>query len=111
MTYKKLQTLMSAIGMHASTEQAKQFADIYRSSVKAGMTDGQAYAMVKLAYNATNGYTWEISKSADILEYHVKQENARKYPNGRDAEDLLAQKENRPSRWGTPEFHIAAKAI
>ncbi len=107
MTYRKLQSWMWALGMPTSNDEAKRFAAVYRAAVKVGMTDGEASAMVRLSFHASKGYAWEVGQDAQILERHVKIKNATEHPNGKDAEELAAEREGRPSRWGTPEFHRA----
>lgn len=110
MTYRQLQTWMWALGMPASNEEAKRFAAVYRAAIKVGMNDGEASGMARMSYDIAKGYTWKVAEDAQIVERHVKQKNAAEHPHGKDAEDLAAEREGRPSRWGTPEFHRSVVA-
>ena len=91
MTYKKVQSLMWAFGRPTLNEDAKRFAGVYRAGLKAGLTDGQAWALVSLAFDAASGYTWQIEQGGKALEHHVRLENARKFPNGKDAAELAGK--------------------
>ena len=101
----KIRTFMWSLGMPLPAERATHFADIYRAALKAGLDEKQASQFIKLAYYAAEGFTWEISPGAERLERATKERNAERHPNGKDAEELRAEREGRPSRWGTPEFH------
>jgi hypothetical protein len=103
---RRIIEIMWAMGMPT---QDDRFANLYRAALKAGLNNGQAFALVKDAYNAAKGYTWNLPEGSGI-HLRTQQRNAEENPNCKDAEDLLAIKEGRPSRWGTPEFHAAARA-
>lgn len=107
MTYRKLQGIMWALGMPMRDETARIVGRIFRDALRLGLTNGQATALVRIAYAAREGYTWRIPEDAGIMKYHTQIRNAAEHPNGKDAEDLAAAREGRPSRWGTPEFHRA----
>ena len=107
MTYRRLQAWMWALGMPTSNEQAKRFAVIYRTSIKAGMSEKQASMLIRSAYDAAQGYTWKLAEDARFLERATKERNATTHPNGKDAEELAAERDGRASRWGTQEFHRA----
>lgn len=109
LTYRKLQGLLWGLGMPTPDEQARNLAQVYRASVKAGMTDGQALAVVRLSYTVVRGYTWLVEPDAGAIKYQVQIRNAVLCPNGKDAEDLAAAREGRPSRWGTHDFHREAR--
>jgi hypothetical protein len=98
---RKIREQMWAMGM--PTHDAR-FANIYRAAIKAGLTDGQAFALTKDAYYAANGYEWQLANGSRLHVQTMKAEAAR-FPNGKCAEELRAQAEGRPSRWGMPEFH------
>lgn len=87
------------------TTDAK-FANVYRALLAAGLDDKQASAMVRQAFDAAQGYTWLLPAGSHI-HLATQARNAATHPNGKDAEDLKAAQEGRPSRWGTPEFHNA----
>lgn len=114
---KRIQTrqiieTMWALGM--PTNDAR-FANIYRAAIKAGLDEDQAFALTKDAYYAVKGYEFELagagespSKDKCRLRLATMRRQAREFPDGKCAEDLAAERENRPSRWGTAEFHHAA---
>lgn len=88
------------------TEDAK-FANIYRALLKAGLTDRQAFAIVRDAYDAERGYEWLLVQGSP-LHRATQEVQAERHPNGKCAEDLRAAHEGRASRWGSREFHSEA---
>lgn len=105
MTYRRLQAILASHGKPMTDAEAKTMAVIFRNAIKIGLSNGQAMALVRLTYNSARGYAWSLKWGADSLEHETKLANAAKFPNGKDAEELSAAREGRPSRWGTPEFH------
>lgn len=119
MTYLKLQSLLWSLGMPTNVAEAKALAGVYRNAIKSGCDEKQAFAIVKITRQAANRYTWCVdpknsgnNANAYYMLWRATQErNAVEHPNGKDAEDLAAMREGRPSRWGTPEFHRAALGL
>ena len=101
---RKIQEKMWAMGMPSSDAR---YANVVRAGMKAGLDFDQAFALAKAAYNASKGYSWKLIEGphSGSLYDATRARNAMEHPNGKDAEDLLAEREGRPSRWGTPEFH------
>lgn len=99
---RRIISAMWALGMPATDAR---FADVVRAALAAGLDDNQAFQLAKLAYDAANGYTWKITEGGQRLERATRDRNAREHPNGKDAEELDAERAGRTSRWGTPEFH------
>lgn len=98
---RKIMSIMWANGM--PTDDTR-FANVYRAALKAGLNSDQAFALIRDAYNASKGYTWLLSEGS-ALQIRTMMRNATENPNCKDAEDLRAIAEGRPSRWGKPEFH------
>ena len=98
----KIISVMWALGM--PTHDAK-FANIYRAGLKAGLTEAQAFELTKEAYYAAKQYDWQLPIGG--LQRATREANAAQFPQGKCAEDLLAQREGRKSRWGTPAFHLS----
>jgi hypothetical protein len=92
-----------------------RYAEIYVACIRAGLSDRAALNLAMQAHDVAEGYTWkfEPERHENVLprQLHriVKQENAIRSPNGKDAEELAAEREKRASRWGNPEFHHAAR--
>ena len=103
---RRITEALWALGMPTSGDECARFADVYRAARKAGLTDGQAFAITKEAYDAAHLYEWKLATGTPL--HHATQEaHATAFPSGKCAEDLSAQREGRPSRWGTPAFHAA----
>jgi len=83
-----------------------RYAGIIRAAKKAGLDEKQAYHLAVIAYRAAKGYTWDLPAGSPI-QRATKERNAAAHPYGKDAEDLLAEREGRPSRWGTAAFHAS----
>lgn len=103
---KRIQEFMWAGGRPATGTKSTNLANVYRALIAAGLDDKQAAAVLRLTYDAAEGYTWQLPDGSH-LRRATQERNAAKHPNGKDAEDLAADREGRPSRWGTPEFHRA----
>jgi len=101
---RRIHGWMWALGM--PTHDAR-YADIIRAALRAGLDEKQACHLAKLAFSAAEGYTWQLPEGSHI-QRATKERNAAEHPNGRDAEELAAEREGRLSRWGTPEFHQVA---
>jgi hypothetical protein len=84
--------------------QDARFANVYRAALKAGLNHAQAFALIRDAYNAAKGYTWQLPEGSAI-QLHTKMRNAAENPNCKDAEELRAIAEGRESRWDKPEFY------
>lgn len=98
---KQIQAAMWALGLPCTDAT---YANIMRSLLKSGMTEPQAFALTKQAFAAAKGYTWELPVGS-LIHATTQQANAAKSPFGKDAEDLRAAAEGRPSRWGQTDFH------
>lgn len=81
-----------------------RYANIVRAGIKAGLNLDQAFMLALDAFKASHGYSFDLPKGSGLYEA-TRRRNAAEHPNGKDAEDLAAEREGRPSRWGTPEFH------
>ncbi len=101
---RKIREHMWANGMPCNDSR---YADLYRALIKSGLNESQTWAIVCEAYCASKGYTWLLRNGTQIHSA-TRLRNATEHPNGKDAEDLKAESEGRPSRWGTPEFHRAS---
>lgn len=91
-----------------SAERARAAADIKRAALRLGLTEAQAFELVKAAYDAAEGYVWKLSDGPEggaRLFSVTEARQAAEHPNGKCAEDIAARREGRPSRWGMPEFH------
>ncbi len=110
MTTKKIRTakIVEYMWNTGRPHHGPEFANVYRALIKAGLDDAQASQMVKIAFDAAKGYTWLLPQGS-LVQLATMRRNAAQHPNGKDAEDLAALEEGRPSRWGTPEFHSPAK--
>lgn len=86
---------MWAMGMPSNDDR---YANVLRALLKAGLTQDQAFALVKDSYHASNGYSFNLMKGTPIYEA-TRRRNAEEFPEGKDAEDLKAEREGRPSRW------------
>ncbi len=103
---QKIVSLMWALGM---PHNGPEYANVVRAGVKAGLSYDQAFQLVNDAYNASKGYAWNLAKGSPLCEA-TRRRNAEEHPNGKDAEDLMAEREGRPSRWGTVDFHKSSAA-
>jgi hypothetical protein len=108
---QKIIEVMWSIGM--PTNDAR-FANVYRAAVKVGLNDAQAFELTKEAYYAAKGYDFMLAGDGQPiftdkcgLRRETIKRNALEHPQGKCAEDLAAENEGRPSRWGTEEFHRA----
>lgn len=76
--------------------------------LKAGGSPSAAIALAMLAeYVAGKGGPSIdcIERTAGAMLYNARREHAERYPFGKESEDQAARIEDRPSRWGTDEFH------
>lgn len=98
---RKIVETMWAMGMPS---RGREYADIVRAAMRAGLSYDQAFALARDAYHASKGYSFNLAEGSQ-LHAATRRRNAEQHPNGKDAEDLAAEREGRPSRWGTAEFH------
>lgn len=84
-------------------------ANIAFAMMKAGLDEYLALQLARLAHYANEGFVWKFSTEEGNpvwpIHYHMEREHAKRNPNGKCAEDILARAEKRPSRWGTRDFH------
>lgn len=78
------------------------------AAIKAGIDLNVAFQLGMLAYYANDLSIECTERTANAMVHSAKKRHAEKFPQGKYAEDLAAQREGRPSRWGTPEFHRAS---
>lgn len=78
--------------------------------IKSGCDTGVALRIAMLAYYANNLAERCAERVTSSMLETLRRDHAEQFPHGKCAEDLAAQQENRPSRWGNPEFHAAARA-
>jgi hypothetical protein len=90
----------------------KPITDIAFAMVKAGLDEYLALQFARLAHYAKEGYTWKFDPAEGNplwpIHYYIQRKNAAANPRCKDAEDLAAALEKRPSRWGSAEFHHTA---
>jgi hypothetical protein len=102
----RTQSIIASMWAQGMPATDARFAHVYRAAIKAGLTSLQATALVKDAYLAARGYEWKLSQGS-ALHHATQVAQAALHPQGKCAEDLLAAREGRASRWGTEEFHRA----
>lgn len=95
MTFLAFQGLMWGNGMPTTREEAQAFTALYRSLLKAGLDDGQAWTMVRQAYHASKGYSWLILEDAGHVKTRTMMRNADENPRCKDA-FLLGRKDADP---------------
>jgi|SRR5882762_15101 len=84
--------------------------DVTVIAIKAGIDINVAFQLGMLAYYADDLFIDCIERTTRTMLRSAEKRHAEKFPHGKCAEDIAARRENRPSRWGTPEFHAAARA-
>lgn len=82
--------------------------DVTVAAIKAGIDLNVAFQLGMLAYYADDLSIECVERTASAMVHSAKKRHAEKFPQGKYAEDLAAEREGRPSRWGTPEFHRAS---
>lgn len=92
---------------HPSTDL--KFARIAFAAIKAGLDERAALLIAAKAFDAAKLYVWKFENDY-AMHSHLERISAAQHPNGKCAEDIAARREGRPSRWGTAEFHAAARA-
>jgi hypothetical protein len=88
-------------------------ADVAAAAIKSGCTPGMAIqiAMLTSYYAGSHGPdVANVERMANAIVHSAKELHAQTNPYGKYAEDRAARLEGRPSRWGTTEFHAAARA-
>ncbi len=78
------------------------------AAIKAGIDLNVAFQLGMLAYYANDLSIECIERTTRGMLHSAKMRHAEKFPHGKYAEDLAAEREGRSSRWGTPEFHRAS---
>ncbi len=82
--------------------------DVTVAAIKAGIDLNVAFQLGMLAYYANDLSIECIDRTTSAMLRSAKKRHAEKFPRGKYAEELAAQTEGRPWRWGTPEFHRAS---
>lgn len=82
--------------------------DVTVAALKAGINLNVAFQLGMLAYYADDLSIECVERTARAMVTSAKKRHAEKFPQGKYAEDLAAEREGRPSRWNTPEFHRAS---
>jgi hypothetical protein len=100
---RKIIATMWALG-RPSTDA--RWANLFRAARAAGLNEQQAMSLTCEAYDAAHLYVWKIDGYA--LKSATRARDAQEHPRGKSAEEIAAELEGRPSRWGTLEFHKAA---
>lgn len=78
------------------------------AAIKAGIDLNVAFQLGMLAYYANDLSIECIERTSSAMLRSAKKRHAEQFPRGKYAEELAAQTESRPCRWGTPEFHRAS---
>lgn len=104
--------LAAALHVNGCGPSNKPITDIAFAMVKAGLDEYLALQFARLAHYANEGYTWKFDPAEGNplwpIHHYIQRKNAAANPRCKDAEDLAAELEKRPSRWGTAEFHHTA---
>lgn len=82
--------------------------DVTVAAIKAGVDINVAFQLGMLAYYADDLSIDCIERTTRAMLQGAEKRHAETFPRGKCAEDLAARREERLSRWGTPEFHRAA---
>lgn len=80
-------------------------AEVAAAAIKAGHTPETALKIAMLAFYMDDLSMDCIERTCGAITRSAERNHAKKFPNGKCAEDLAARLEGRPSRWGTADFH------
>ncbi len=78
--------------------------------IKNGVDANTAIKVTMLAHYMDDSSVHCVERVTAAINHAVKEDNAARYPWGKEAEDRAARFEGRESRWGTCDFHSDAFA-